>query len=178
MEASRPRGTCDRHPGGGARARRRAIPDRRRQSSHRQSASRLRGTRDGHPGGARDPDRRRLSSHRQSDDVAHCSLASRPPHSVHTGPGPVAGPDPDRADHSRQPTGRPRSAFTVTMPVSPAIRRQRTGRCGVLTRILVGNVAAAGPGRLLEPRHPRDRSGRLGMVTRHLPAAHAGCPSL
>ena len=64
LEASRPRGSCDCHPGGGARARRRAIPDRRRLSSHRQSASRPRGTCDGHPGGARDPDRRRPSSHR------------------------------------------------------------------------------------------------------------------
>ncbi len=164
MEASRPRGTCDRHPGGGARARRRAIPDHdcRRLSSHRQSASRPRGTRDGHPGGARDPDRQRPSSHRQSDAVAHCSLACRPLHFVHTRPGPAAGPDPARADHSRQPTGRPQSAFTVTMPVSPVDGRQRTSRCGVLTRIPVGAAATAGPGRLHAPRNSRARTTRHG----------------
>ena len=38
QSASRPRGTCDCHPGGGERARRRELPDRRRPSSHRQSA--------------------------------------------------------------------------------------------------------------------------------------------
>ena len=91
QSASRPRGTCDCHPGGGARARRRALPDRRRLSSHRQSASWPRGTCDGHPGGARDPDRRRLSSHCQHVAASHHRrpVGSLPART--TGPGPRPG---------------------------------------------------------------------------------------
>ena len=91
QSASRPRGTCDCHPGGGARARRRALPDRRRLSSHRQSASWPRGTCDGHPGGARDPDRRRLSSHCQHVAATHHRrpVGSLPART--TGPGPRPG---------------------------------------------------------------------------------------
>ncbi len=91
---------------------------------------------------------------RQPEDVAHCPPASRTLHSVHTGPGPVAGPDPARAVHSRQPAGRPRSALTATMPVSPVDGRQWTGRCG-LTRILVGAAVTAGPRRESRPPGPR-----------------------
>ncbi len=69
-------------------------------------ATRPRGTCDCHPGGARDPDRRRLSSHRQPDAAAHCQLASRLLHLVHTGPGPAVGPVPARVDYLGQPTAR------------------------------------------------------------------------
>jgi hypothetical protein len=86
-----------------------------------------------------------------------------------TVPGPAAGPDsalsaappsprfhrararsrdghgPGRASH--RPVGGPRPAPSTVVAVSPAVRRSQSGRCGVLTRILVGAAAAAGPGR-------------------------------
>jgi hypothetical protein len=117
---------------------------------------------------------------RQSEDVAHCSLTNWLIHSVHAMPGPAAGPDPARAVQWRplhQPTGRPRPASTITVPVSPDNGRQRTGRYhdGVLTWIPVGAAATAGPGRL----HSTSELAGPVRTTRHgdEAAASAGCPT-
>ena len=92
----------------------------------------------------------------------HSSPASRPHHHVTSGPGPAAGLVPARAAHLSQPTGRLQSAHTTTVSARPASRRQRTGRCGVLTRIRVGAAATAGPGRPHATRTSRARTTRHG----------------
>ena len=92
----------------------------------------------------------------------HRSLASWPHHLVTSGPGPTAGPEPARAAHLSQPAGRLQSAHTTTVSARPASRRQRTGRCGVLTRIRVGAAATAGPGRSHATRILRARTTRHG----------------
>jgi hypothetical protein len=64
-----------------------------------------------------------------------------------TVPGPAAGTDPARAVHHTGRWADPGRPPSTVVAVSPAVRRSQSGRCGVLTRILVGAAAAAGPGR-------------------------------
>ena len=185
QSASRPRGTCDCHPGGGERARRRELPDRRGPSSHRQSARWPRGTCDSLPGGARDPDRRRLSFQRQHVAAVHhrgpvgrlptgtpararsraaatllAGQSDTPPCDLRARARGRAGTGSGRSPI--QPAGRPQSALVTIVSVRPASGRQQTGRCGVLTRIRVGAAASAGPGRRHVTRTQRARTTRHG----------------
>ena len=53
-----------------------------------------------------------------------------------------------RPDAGRRPGGEVRLEYDLVVAVSPAVGCLQTGRCGALTRILVGAAVVAGPGRL------------------------------
>jgi hypothetical protein len=81
---------------------------------------------------------------RQSEDLSHCQLASQPTHSARVGPRARGRAGPGSGGSLHHPTGRPLPALTTAVAVSPVDGRQRTSRCGVLTRIPVGAAAPAG----------------------------------
>ena len=95
-----------------------------------------------------------------------------------------AGPDPSRAVHDRQPAG-PIMASSLRLSTSQSVDGLlQSGRRGVLTRILVGAAAAAGPHRvpglpgprartLLRSMFPRDR---LTCGPRPLVCLDVACP--
>jgi hypothetical protein len=83
------------------------------------------------PGLAANP----ISAQSASPPRSHCARA-------HGRDGPGSGRTPLR------PAGGPRPGVTSDGAATPADGRTQFGRCGVLTRILVGAAAAAGPGRI------------------------------
>ena len=76
-----------------------------------------------------------ISAQSASPPRSHCARA-------HGRDGPGSGRTPLR------PAGGPRPGVTSDGAATPADGRTQFGRCGVLTRILVGAAAAAGPGRI------------------------------